>query len=66
MMSLNTLLLMGVRTLGDFPAGAVMAFIGAPATAVGSAAVVAITVGIVFAKRIRMMSRRTINPDLRL
>jgi MFS family permease len=52
MMSLNTLLLMGVRPLGDFPAGAVMAFIGAPATAVGSAAVVAITVGIVFAKRI--------------
>jgi len=56
MMSLNTLLLMGVRPLGDFPAGAVMTFIGAPATAVGSAAVVAITVGIVFAKRIRMNS----------
>jgi MFS family permease len=52
MMSLNTLLLMGVRPLGDFPAGAAMAFIGAPATAVASAAIVAITAGIVFAKRI--------------
>jgi predicted MFS family arabinose efflux permease len=32
MMSLNTLLIMGIRPLGDFPAGALIAGIGAPAT----------------------------------
>jgi MFS family permease len=42
-MSLNTLLLMGVRPLGDFPAGAMITAIGAPLTAVASAALVAIT-----------------------
>lgn len=31
-MSLNTLLIMGVRPLGDFPAGALIAGIGAPGT----------------------------------
>jgi MFS family permease len=41
-MSLNTLLLMGVRPLGDFPVGAAIAVIGAPAAAVASAAVVAV------------------------
>jgi hypothetical protein len=32
-MSLNTLLIMGVRPLGDFPAGALIATIGGPLTA---------------------------------
>jgi predicted MFS family arabinose efflux permease len=32
-MSLNTLLVMGVRPLGDFPAGALIAAVGAPLTA---------------------------------
>ena len=32
-MSLNTLLVMGVRPLGDFPAGALIATVGAPLTA---------------------------------
>jgi len=41
-MSLNTLLLMGVRPLGDFPAGAMIAAFGAPVTAIASAALVAI------------------------
>ncbi|MBV9339691.1 MAG: MFS transporter, partial [Acidobacteria bacterium] len=39
-MSLNTLLLMGVRPLGDFPAGALMSSIGAPATVLVSAGLV--------------------------
>jgi MFS family permease len=42
-MSLNTLLLMGVRPLGDFAAAAVIAAIGAPYTAEASAALVGIT-----------------------
>jgi MFS family permease len=37
-MSLNTLLVMGVRPLGDFPAGALIAAIGGPVTAGLSAA----------------------------
>jgi predicted MFS family arabinose efflux permease len=37
-MSLNTLLMMGVRPLGDFPAGALIAGIGGPLTAGFSAA----------------------------
>jgi len=41
-MSLNTLLIMGVRPLGDFPAAALIAGIGAPLTAVASAVVVAL------------------------
>jgi MFS family permease len=46
-MSLNTLLLMGVRPLGDFGAAAVIAAVGAPLTAVGCAAVVfAITLAV--------------------
>jgi len=45
-MSLNTLLIMGVRPLGDFPAAVVIAAIGAPLTAIASAVVVAlVTVG---------------------
>jgi MFS family permease len=39
-MSLNTLLLMGVRPLGDFPAGALISAIGAPATVLLSAGLV--------------------------
>jgi hypothetical protein len=31
-MSLNTLLMMGIRPLGDFPAGALISAIGAPGT----------------------------------
>lgn len=50
-MSVNTLLLMGVRPLGDFPAGAAIAFIGAPTATVASAAAVAVTALVVFTKR---------------
>jgi MFS family permease len=42
-MSLNTLLLMGVRPLGDFPASAAISAFGAPLAAVASAAVVAVS-----------------------
>jgi MFS family permease len=41
-MSLNTLLIMGLRPLGDFFAGAVIGRLGAPVTATASAALVAI------------------------
>lgn len=41
-MSLNTLLIMGIRPLGDFPAGALIAGIGAPATVLLSASLVGI------------------------
>ena len=39
-MSLNTLLIMGLRPLGDFPAGALISVIGAPATVLVSAVLV--------------------------
>ena len=39
-MSLNTLLIMGVRPLGDFPAGALVSLIGAPVTVLLSAGLV--------------------------
>jgi predicted MFS family arabinose efflux permease len=39
-MSLNTLLIMGIRPLGDFPAGALISMIGAPATLLLSAGLV--------------------------
>lgn len=39
--SLNTLLIMGIRPLGDFPAAAAIAVFGAPATAVASGFIVA-------------------------
>lgn len=39
-MSLNTLLIMGVRPLGDFPAGALIALIGGPLTVIISALIV--------------------------
>jgi MFS family permease len=41
-MSLNTLLIMGIRPLGDFPAGALISAIGAPATVLLSAALVGV------------------------
>jgi predicted MFS family arabinose efflux permease len=41
-MSLNTLLIMGIRPLGDFPAGALISLFGAPITAAVSAAIVGI------------------------
>jgi MFS family permease len=41
-MSLNTLLIMGVRPLGDFPAAVVISTVGAPLTAAASAALVAL------------------------
>jgi predicted MFS family arabinose efflux permease len=37
MMSLNTLVIMGIRPLGDFPAAALIAYIGAPSTVLMSA-----------------------------
>lgn len=39
-MSLNTLFIMGVRPLGDFPAGALIGLIGGPLTVIMSAAIV--------------------------
>lgn len=39
-MSLNTLLIMGVRPLGDFPAGALIGLIGGPLTVIISAVIV--------------------------
>jgi len=41
-MSLNTLLIMGVRPLGDFPTGTLMAWIGAPPTVLLAAVLVAV------------------------
>ncbi len=39
-MSLNTLFIMGVRPLGDFPASALIASIGGPLTVIISALIV--------------------------
>ncbi len=39
-MSLNTLCIMGLRPLGDFPAGALIPFLGAPVLVFGSASIV--------------------------
>ncbi len=50
-MSLNTLVIMGIRPLGDFPAGALIALIGAPVTVLLSAALVSIY-GLVVATRL--------------
>ena len=49
-MSLNTLLIMGVRPLGDFPGGALIAGIGAPGTVLLSAGLMALY-GVVLATR---------------
>jgi predicted MFS family arabinose efflux permease len=50
-MSLNTLLLMGVRPLGDFPGGAAISLIGPSATVMASAVLVATTAGVLLGKR---------------
>jgi MFS family permease len=50
-MSLNTLLIMGVRPLGDFPAGALISTIGAPQTVLLSAGLVAGYGALVFLKQ---------------
>jgi predicted MFS family arabinose efflux permease len=52
-MSLNTLLVMGVRPLGDFPAGAMIAAIGAPITAATAALVVGFAGWFIYARAIR-------------
>ena len=52
-MSLNTILIMGVRPLGDFPAGAAIAAMGAPAATVAGALIVASTAAVLFRKRPR-------------
>jgi MFS family permease len=53
-MSLNTLLIMGVRPLGDFPAAALIAGIGAPPTAIASAVLVAvIAIGVALRPAVR-------------
>jgi len=53
-MSLNTLLIMGVRPLGDFPAAAVISSVGAPLTAAASAVLVAlIAVGVALRPGVR-------------
>ena len=57
-MSLNTLLVMGVRPLGDFPAGAIIAAIGAPITAAGAALVVGIVGWLIYTRALRSQSSR--------
>jgi len=52
-MSLNTLLMMGIRPLGDFPAGALIAGIGAPGTVLLSASLVGIY-GLMLAMQFRL------------
>jgi predicted MFS family arabinose efflux permease len=47
-MSLNTLLIMGIRPLGDFPAGALISAVGAPATVLLSAGLVGAYSALVF------------------
>jgi MFS family permease len=55
-MSLNTLIIMGIRPLGDFPAGALITVIGAPATVLLSTAVVG-ALGIVILTRSTIQHR---------
>jgi predicted MFS family arabinose efflux permease len=50
-MSLNTLLIMGVRPLGDFPAGALISAIGAPETVLLSAGLVGAYGALIFLTR---------------
>ena len=54
-MSLNTLLMMGIRPLGDFPAGALISAVGAPGTLLLSASLVGMY-GAVLATRPAMRS----------
>jgi len=55
-MSLNTLLIMGVRPLGDFPAGALISAIGAPETVLLSASLVGAYGAFVFLTRPAVLS----------
>ncbi len=50
-MSLNTLLLMGLRPLGDFPCSIAIAVLGAPAAAVVGAVIVAASALVAFARK---------------
>jgi hypothetical protein len=50
-MSLNTLLIMGVRPLGDFPAGALISLWDAPLTAAFSAGIVGAAMLFLFFER---------------
>jgi MFS family permease len=54
-MSLNTLLIMGIRPLGDFPAGALIAGIGVPGTVLLSASLVGLC-GLRLAMRLQIRS----------
>jgi predicted MFS family arabinose efflux permease len=55
-MSLNTLLIMGVRPLGDFPAGLFISIWGAPFTAAAGAMIVGLTALLLFARSPSMRS----------
>ena len=55
-MSLNTLLIMGVRPLGDFPAGLFITIWGAPFTAAAGAMIVGVTALLLFARSPGMRS----------
>jgi MFS family permease len=57
-MSLNTLLIMGVRPLGDFPAGALISAIGAPETVLLSAALVGAYGALVLLTQVRQFAAR--------
>jgi hypothetical protein len=50
-MSLNTLLMMGVRPLGDFPLSVATSFLGIANAALLAAAVVALAGGLAFSLR---------------
>lgn len=49
-MSLNTLVIMGVRPLGDFPAGLFISLFGAPITAAASGLIVGLTALVLFVR----------------
>jgi predicted MFS family arabinose efflux permease len=55
-MSLNTLLIMGVRPLGDFPAGVLISILGAPITAAAGAMIVGLTAVLLFTRSPAMRS----------
>jgi len=55
-MSLNTLLIMGVRPLGDFPAGLFISIWGAPFTAAAGAMIVGVMALLLFSRSPAMRS----------
>lgn len=59
-MSLNTLLIMGIRPLGDFPAGALISVWGAPFTAVASATIVGVAALFSFVRRVVLNPAATV------